>query len=123
MARNEKGLKELLQQIPALREEFWKNVKVAGQNEELNQNLEHAGRVADFLEFAELLCLDALHRRESCGGHFRTEFQTEDGEAKRDDENFAYVAAWEYAGPGRPPVLNKEPLVYEDVHMSTRSYK
>ncbi len=123
MARNEKGLTELLQQIPALREEFWKNVKVAGQNEELNQNLEHAGRVADFLEFAELLCLDALQRRESCGGHFRTEFQTEDGEAKRDDENFAYVAAWEYAGPGRPPVLNKEPLVYENVHMSTRSYK
>ncbi len=123
MARNEKGLKELLQQIPALREEFWKNVKVAGQNEELNQNLEHAGRVADFLEFAELLCLDALHRRESCGGHFRTEFQTEDGEARRDDENFAYVAAWEYAGPGQPPVLNKEPLVYEEVHMSTRSYK
>ncbi len=123
MARNEKGLKELLQQIPALREEFWKNVKVAGQNEELNQNLEHAGRVADFLEFAELLCLDALERRESCGGHFRTEFQTADGEAKRDDENFAYVAAWEYAGPGRPPVLNKEPLVYESVHMSTRSYK
>jgi succinate dehydrogenase / fumarate reductase flavoprotein subunit len=123
MARNEKGLKELLQQIPALREEFWKNVKVAGQNEELNQNLEHAGRVADFLEFAELLCLDALERRESCGGHFRTEFQTGDGEAKRDDENFAHVAAWEYAGPGRPPVLNKEPLVYETVQMSTRSYK
>jgi succinate dehydrogenase / fumarate reductase flavoprotein subunit len=123
MARNEKGLKELLQQIPALREEFWKNVKVAGSNEELNQNLEHAGRVADFLEFAELLCLDALERRESCGGHFRTEFQTEDGEAKRDDDNFAYVAAWEYAGPGNRPTLNKEPLVYEDVHMSTRSYK
>jgi succinate dehydrogenase / fumarate reductase flavoprotein subunit len=123
MARNEKGLKELLQQIPALREEFWKNVKVAGQNEELNQNLEHAGRVADFLEFGELLVLDALQRRESCGGHFRTEFQTEDGEAKRDDENFAYVAAWEYAGPNQPPVLNKEPLVYEEVHMSTRSYK
>ncbi|MGP8200011.1 MAG: fumarate reductase/succinate dehydrogenase flavoprotein subunit [Limisphaerales bacterium] len=123
MARNEKGLKELLQQIPALREEFWKNVKVTGQNEELNQNLEHAGRVADFLEFAELLALDALERRESCGGHFRTEFQTPDGEARRDDENFAYVAAWEYAGPGRPPVLHKEPLVYEEVHMSTRSYK
>jgi succinate dehydrogenase / fumarate reductase flavoprotein subunit len=123
MARNEKGLKELLQQIPALREEFWKNVKVSGQNEELNQNLEHAGRVADFLEFAELLALDALERRESCGGHFRTEFQTPDGEAKRDDENFAYVAAWEYAGAGRPPVLHKEPLVYEEVHMSTRSYK
>jgi succinate dehydrogenase / fumarate reductase, flavoprotein subunit len=123
MARNEKGLKELLQQIPALREEFWKNVKVAGQNEELNQNLEHAGRVADFLEFAELLVTDALDRRESCGGHFRTEFQTDDGEARRDDENFAYVAAWEYAGPGKAPILNKEPVVYEEVHMSTRSYK
>jgi succinate dehydrogenase / fumarate reductase flavoprotein subunit len=123
MARNEKGLKELLVQIPALRQEFWKNVKVAGQNEELNQNLEHAGRVADFLEFAELLALDALDRRESCGGHFRTEFQTDDGEAKRDDENFAYVAAWEYAGPGRSPILNKEPLTYEEVHLSTRSYK
>ena len=123
MARNEKGLQELLKQIPALREEFWKNVKVSGQNEELNQNLEHAGRVADFLEFAELLALDALNRRESCGGHFRTEFQTDDGEARRDDENFAYVAAWEYAGPGRAPILNKEPLVYEEVHLSTRSYK
>ena len=106
-----------------MREEFWKNVKVAGQNEELNQNLEHAGRVADFLEFAELLALDALDRRESCGGHFRAEFQTADGEAKRDDEHFAYVAAWEYAGPGKPPILHKEPLVYEEVHMSTRSYK
>jgi succinate dehydrogenase / fumarate reductase flavoprotein subunit len=123
MARNEKGLTELLKQIPALREEFWKNVKVTGQNEELNQNLEHAGRVADFLEFAELLALDALQRRESCGGHFRTEYQTEDGEAKRDDDNFAYVAAWEYAGPGKAPILNKEPLVYDEVHMSTRSYK
>jgi len=123
MARNEKGLQELLKQIPDLREEFWKNVKVSGQNEELNQNLEHAGRVADFLEFAELLALDALNRRESCGGHFRTEFQTDDGEARRDDENFAYVAAWEYAGPGRAPILNKEPLVYEEVHLSTRSYK
>ncbi len=123
MARDEKGLKEALQLIPKLREEFWKNVNVAGENGELNQNLEHAGRVADFLEFGELLCLDALNRRESCGGHFRTEFQTEDGEAKRDDENFSYVAAWEYAGEGKPPILNKEPLVYEEVHMSTRSYK
>ena len=122
MARTEKSLKEALQKIPVLREEFWKNVKVAGENEELNQNLEYAGRVADFLEFAELLCLDALERRESCGGHFRTEFQIE-GEAKRDDEHFAYVAAWEYAGEGKPPILNKEPLVYEEVHMSTRSYK
>jgi succinate dehydrogenase / fumarate reductase flavoprotein subunit len=123
MARDEKGLQEALRQIPALREEFWKNVKVTGRNEELNQNLEHAGRVADFLEFAELLCQDALHRRESCGGHFRVEYQTPDGEARRDDENFAYVAAWEYAGPGKPPILNKEPLVYDEVHLSTRSYK
>ena len=123
MARTEKSLKEALQRIPALREEFWKNVKVLGVNEELNQNLEYAGRVADFLEFAELLCTDALHRNESCGGHFRSEYQTEDGEAKRDDDNFAYVAAWEYLGQGKPPVLNKEPLVYEEVHMSTRSYK
>ncbi|HEY3860373.1 MAG TPA: fumarate reductase/succinate dehydrogenase flavoprotein subunit [Verrucomicrobiae bacterium] len=123
MARNEKGLKELLAQIPALREEFWKNVKVAGKNEELNQNLEHAGRVADFLEFAELLARDALQRNESCGGHFRTEYQTDEGEARRDDEHFAYVAAWEYAGPGRPAILNQEPLVYDEVHMSTRSYK
>ena len=113
MARNEKGLKELLAQIPALREEFWKNVKVAGQNGELNQNLEHAGRVADFLEFAELLAQDALHRRESCGGHFRTEFQTDDGEAKRDDDNFAYVAvAGNTSQSARPAILNKEPLVY-----------
>jgi succinate dehydrogenase / fumarate reductase flavoprotein subunit len=123
MARDEKGLREALRQIPVLREEFWKNVKVTGENAELNQTLEHAGRVADFLEFGELLCLDALERRESCGGHFRTEFQTPDGEAKRDDEHFAYVAAWEFAGPGQPPVLHKEPLVYDEVHMSTRSYK
>jgi succinate dehydrogenase / fumarate reductase flavoprotein subunit len=123
MARDEKGLQEALRQIPDLREEFWKNVKVTGRNEELNQNLEYAGRVADFLEFAELLCLDALHRKESCGGHFRSEFQTPDGEAKRDDVNFAYVAAWEFAGPGQTPILNKEPLVYEEMHFSTRSYK
>jgi len=106
-----------------LREEFWKNVNVSGSAAELNQNLEHAGRVADFLEFGELLCLDALQRNESCGGHFRSEYQTEDGEAKRDDEHYAYVAAWEYAGEGKAPILNKEPLVYEEVHMSTRSYK
>ncbi len=123
MARDAKGLQAALREIPALREAFWNNVKVTGQNQELNQALEHAGRVADFLEFAELLCLDALHRRESCGGHFRTEFQTPDGEALRDDQNFAYVAAWEFAGPGKAPVLNKEPLVYDQVHMSTRSYK
>ena len=123
MARNEAGLKEALQRIPALRDEFWKNVNVTGENGELNQALEYAGRVADFMEFAELLCLDALQRRESCGGHFREEFQTPDGEAKRDDENFSYVAAWEYKGPHQEPALHKEPLVYEEVHMSTRSYK
>ncbi|HXT11724.1 MAG TPA: fumarate reductase/succinate dehydrogenase flavoprotein subunit [Candidatus Angelobacter sp.] len=123
MARNEAGLKEALQRIPQLREEFWKNVNVTGQNGELNQNLEYAGRVADFMEFAELLCLDALHRKESCGGHFRTEYQTPDGEARRDDENFSYVGAWEFQGPDKQPVLHKEPLVYEEVHMSTRSYK
>ena len=123
MARNEAGLKEALKRIPELREEFWKNVNVTGENGELNQGLEYAGRVADFMEFAELLCLDALHRRESCGGHFREEFQTPDGEAQRDDENFSYVAAWEYQGADKPPVLHKEPLVYEEVHMSTRSYK
>ncbi len=123
MARNEAGLKEALKRIPELREEFWKNVNVTGENGELNQSLEYAGRVADFMEFAELLCLDALHRRESCGGHFREEFQTPDGEAQRDDENFSYVAAWEYQGLDKAPVLHKEPLVYEEVHMSTRSYK
>ena len=123
MARNAAGLREALESIPKLREEFWHNVNVTGDNGELNQNLEYAGRVADFMEFAELLCLDALHRGESCGGHFREEFQTEDGEAKRDDEHFAYVAAWEYQGPDKPPALHKEPLVYEEVHMTQRSYK
>jgi succinate dehydrogenase / fumarate reductase flavoprotein subunit len=123
MARNEAGLKAALARIPELREEFWRNVTVTGEGGSLNQDLEHAGRVADFLEFGELLCRDALLRRESCGGHFRTEFQTEDGEARRNDEEYAYVGAWEYAGPGREPVLHREPLAYDDVHMSTRSYK
>jgi succinate dehydrogenase / fumarate reductase flavoprotein subunit len=123
MARNEAGLKQALQRIPELREEFWKNVLVPGEAGQLNQSLEYAGRVADFMEFAELLCLDALHRRESCGGHFREEFQTAEGEAQRDDENFAYVAAWEYQGADKPPTLHKEPLAYEEAHMSTRSYK
>jgi len=123
MARNEAGLKEALKRIPQIREEFWTNLTVTGQAEGINQSLEYAGRVADFMEFAELLCLDALHRNESCGGHFRTEFQEADGEAKRDDQNFAYAAAWEYQGPDKAPVLHKESLVYEDVHMSTRSYK
>src|ERR1051326_1044438 len=116
MARNESGLKAALERIPELRVEFWKSVHVTGENGELNQNLEYAGRVADFMEFAELLCLDALHRTESCGGHFREEFQTEEGEARRDDEHFSYVAAWEYQGPDRAPALQKEPLVYEEVH-------
>jgi succinate dehydrogenase / fumarate reductase flavoprotein subunit len=123
MARNEAGLKEALKRIPELRAEFWHNVCVPGEGSDLNQSLEYAGRVADFMEFAELLCLDALHRRESCGGHFREEFQTPDGEALRDDENFAYVAGWEYQGPDRPPLMHKEPLVYEEAHLSTRSYK
>ncbi len=123
MARNEAGLKEALKRIPELRAEFWKDVNVTGQSGDLNQSLEYAGRVADFMEFAELLCLDALQRRESCGGHFREEFQTPEGEAQRDDEHFAYVAAWEYQGADKPPLLHKEPLAYEAVHMSTRSYK
>ncbi|MBM3803567.1 MAG: fumarate reductase/succinate dehydrogenase flavoprotein subunit [Acidimicrobiia bacterium] len=123
MARNEKGLSEALQRIPALRQEFWENVNVLGEGGELNQSLEHAGRLADFLEFAELLCLDALTRAESCGGHFREEFQTEDGEALRSDERFAFVSAWEYQGPDTRPVLHKEPLVYEEVKMTQRSYK
>jgi succinate dehydrogenase / fumarate reductase flavoprotein subunit len=123
MARNEAGLKQALARIPELREEFWTNVTVAGDGAGLNQNLEYAGRVADFLEFAELLCRDALHRNESCGGHFREEFQTPDGEALRDDEHFSYVAAWEYQGPDKAPQLHKEPLVYEEVHLAQRSYK
>src|SRR5579871_4614413 len=123
MARSEASLKEALKRIPELRAEFWKNVKVTGEGSALNQDLEAAGRVADFLEFAELLCLDALTRNESCGGHFRVEYQTPDGEAARDDEHFSHVSAWEYQGPDKPPLLHKEPLVYEEVHMSTRSYK
>ena len=123
MARNEAGLKEALQKIPALREEFWKTVKVSGEHGSLNQDLEAAGRVADFLEFGELMVLDALTRRESCGGHFREEFQTPEGEAQRDDEHFSFVSAWEYQGPGKTPLLQKEPLAYEEVHMSQRSYK
>lgn len=123
MARNEEGLKEALARIPKIREEFWQNVNILGDADEFNQPLERAGRVADFLEFAELLTYDALERKESCGGHFREEYQTEDGEAKRDDNNYSYVAAWEFAGVGNTPVLRKEPLVYEAVEMTQRSYK
>ncbi len=122
MARDAAGLKEALVRIPELRAEFWENVNVPGSGEELNQSLEQAGRVADFLELGELMCRDALHREESAGGHFRVEHQDE-GEAKRDDEHFAYVAAWEYTGDNSPPILNKEPLVFENVHLQTRSYK
>jgi succinate dehydrogenase / fumarate reductase flavoprotein subunit len=123
MARNREGLTEAITQIQALREEFWRNVNVIGEVGSLSQQLEIAARVADFIELGELMCRDALHREESCGGHFREEYQTEDGEALRNDEQFAYAAAWEYAGEQGTPVLNKEPLVYENVKLSTRSYK
>ncbi len=123
MARNEQGLKTALEKIPALREQFWKNVCVAGDAQEINQSLEKAGRVADFLELGELMCLDALERRESCGAHFREEYQTEEGEALRDDEHFCYVAAWEYTGEGNRPNQLIEPLTFEAVHLQTRSYK
>ncbi len=123
MARNEQGLKKALSKIPQIREEFWKNVRVLGGNESLNPALEKAGRVADYLEFAELMCQDALERRESCGGHFRGEYQTPDGEAKRDDANFSYVAAWQFQGVGRPALLHKEPLVFENLKLAERNYK
>jgi succinate dehydrogenase / fumarate reductase flavoprotein subunit len=123
MARDGAGLNKALELIPKLREEFWRDVRVLGSGQELNQSLEHAGRLADFLELAELMCLDALYREESCGAHFRIEHQTPDGEALRHDETFAYVAAWEYAGDGKTPILNKEPLVFENVALSQRSYK
>ena len=123
MARTENSLKEALALIPPLREEFWKNVNVPGEGEELNQSLERAGRVADYLELAELIVYDALMRDESCGCHFREEHQTPDGECQRNDEQYAYVAAWEFTGVGKTPILNKEPLVYEEVHLAQRSYK
>jgi len=134
MARSREGLTEALGKIPSIREEFWKNVRIPGSGENANMELEKAGRVADFLEFAEMLCYDARDREESCGGHFRVEHQffetdpevvagnTQAGEAKRDDANFSHVSAWEYKGPDAPPVLHKEPLVFEDVHVSIRSY-
>ncbi|KAA1021088.1 fumarate reductase/succinate dehydrogenase flavoprotein subunit [Pseudonocardia sp. EV170527-09] len=123
MERTEDGLRKALDRIPELRREFWSNVKVPGTGAELNQSLEKAGRVADFLELGELMCLDALVRRESCGGHFRAESQTEDGEAQRDDENFSFTSAWEYTGRGQAPVLHKEELTFEYVHPTQRSYK
>jgi succinate dehydrogenase / fumarate reductase flavoprotein subunit len=123
MARNRAGLEQALQMIPALREEFWRNLNLPGSALELNQSLEMAGRVADFLELGELMCLDALEREESCGSHFREEYQTSDGEAVRNDERFCHVAAWEYVGEGKKPVRNVEPLVFENVQLQTRSYK
>jgi succinate dehydrogenase / fumarate reductase flavoprotein subunit len=123
MARNEKGLQFALHKIPEIREEFWNNVNVLGQNEEFNQALEKAGRVADFLELAELMCQDALERNESCGGHFREEHQTLEGEALRNDEDFCYVSAYSFAGAGKRSVLQKEPLQFEYVHLTQRSYK
>lgn len=123
MSRNEDGLKEALVKIPQIREAFWKDLKLPGSKEELNQALEKAGRVADFLEFAELMCKDALERKESCGGHFREESQTADGEAERKDAEFSYVAAWEFNGVGQEPTLHKEELSFENVQLATRSYK
>ncbi|RME57676.1 MAG: fumarate reductase/succinate dehydrogenase flavoprotein subunit, partial [Caldilineae bacterium] len=123
MERNDAGLRKALELIPALRQEFWENVRVPGSGDDLNQSLEKAGRVADFFELGELLAIDALHRTESCGAHFRSESQTPEGEALRDDENFSYVAAWEYSGDDAAPILNKEPLVFENVTPTQRSYK
>ena len=123
MARNAAGLRTALEEIPRLRSEFWRDVNVPGSDGELNQALERGGRVADFFELAELMCRDALHREESCGGHFREEYQTHDGEALRDDALFAYVAAWEYRGDGVEPALHREPLDFEYVHLAQRSYK
>tara|TARA_B100001248_G_C27399840_1_gene469204 strand:+ start:6285 stop:8201 length:1917 start_codon:yes stop_codon:yes gene_type:complete len=123
MARSKESLKTALELIPALRKEFWEDVRVVGQAKDFNQELERAGRVADFLEFAEMMCHDALDRDESCGAHFRTEHQTEEGEAKRNDKKYAYVAVWEYQGEDQPPKLHKEPLSYEEVDFATRSYK
>jgi succinate dehydrogenase / fumarate reductase flavoprotein subunit len=123
MTRSDGSLRHALGKVQELREEFHKNVRVPGKGAELNQSLEKAARVSDFLELAELMCIDALHRTESCGGHYRVESQTPDGEARRDDADFSYVAAWEWTGPGQAPTLHKEPLSFEYVHLMQRSYK
>jgi succinate dehydrogenase / fumarate reductase flavoprotein subunit len=123
MARNREGLESAITQIQDLREEFWQNLKLPGEASTYNKNLEFAGRVADFMELAELMARDALQREESCGGHFREEYQTPDGEAKRDDEHFAFVAAWEHRGEGRVPELHREDLQFENVQLTQRSYK
>jgi succinate dehydrogenase / fumarate reductase flavoprotein subunit len=122
MARNEAGLKEAIEEIQALKAEFWRDLRVTGELNEFNPELDRAGRVADFIELGELMCRDALQRRESCGGHFREEMQTEEGEAKRDDENFCFVSAWEYKGDSSWE-LHKEALEFEVAHPSQRSYK
>lgn len=123
MARNQAGLKKALQRIPELREEFWKSVNVLGEEGETNQSLEKAGRVADFLELGELMCMDALDRAESCGGHFREEKQTPEGEAERDDANYMHASVWEHTGEGKAAVRHKEPLKFDYVKPSQRSYK
>jgi succinate dehydrogenase / fumarate reductase flavoprotein subunit len=123
MVRNEEGLKKALVLVKELQDEFWKDLNITGSSDELNQELEKAGRVADYFELAELLVTDALNRNESCGAHFREEYQTPDGEARRNDDEFAYVAAWEYAGEGKPHILIKEELKFENVEMKERSYK
>jgi succinate dehydrogenase / fumarate reductase, flavoprotein subunit len=123
MERSETGLKKAIDLIRGLRDDFYRNVKVLGTSESLNQSLEKAGRVADFFELGLLMCQDALHREESCGGHFRVEHEDAEGEAQRNDEEFAYAAAWEWTGKGDEPVLHKEPLEFEYVHLATRSYK
>jgi succinate dehydrogenase / fumarate reductase flavoprotein subunit len=123
MARKEAGLKEAITRIKALRDEFWSGILLPTETGTFNKNLEVAGRVADFLELGELMARDALHRTESCGGHFREESQTPEGEALRDDANFSYVAAWEYKGEGQEPALHKEPLVFENIKLAQRSYK
>jgi succinate dehydrogenase / fumarate reductase flavoprotein subunit len=123
MSRTEEGLKETLEKVPQLREEFWQNVNVPGSGNDLNKSLEQASRLADFLELGELMARDALQREESCGGHFREEYQTPEGEALRNDKKFTFVAAWEYQGPDKPPVMHKEDLEFERVQPSQRSYK
>ena len=123
MARNEKGLKEAIQEIKTLRKDFWENVKVPGKADGLNNELEKAGRVADFLELGELFAKDALTRNESCGGHFREEYATKEGEAERDDENFTFVSAWEYKGEPSEAKLHKEDLNFQDIEVKVRSYK
>jgi succinate dehydrogenase / fumarate reductase flavoprotein subunit len=123
MARNKEGLQKAVNEIRELKKEFWKDLKIPGDKEEVNQELEKANRVADFLEIGELMAIDALHREESCGGHFREEYQTDEGEALRNDKNFTYVAAWEFKGENREPDLHKESLVFENIEVKQRDYK